>query len=398
MQQYFMDLHIHIGANSEGYPVKITASRGLTFENIIKEAYERKGIDIIGIIDCASPHVIKDIQKMLDQGELIPLTYGGYSYKDQVTVILGSEVESKEPNRGMGHFLAYFPTIDHIKEYSDIMAQYITNISLSSQMSYLSGSEILRIVDGLNGVLIPAHVFTPYKSVYGNCAKSLLEVFPNDLDKKITTIELGLSADTKMADHFTELESRTFLSNSDAHSLAKIGREYNLLEIDKPDFNNIFGVLQKKDDVQGQIIANYGLDPKLGKYHRSFCEKCETTLVGKPPQLKCNHCGSIKIVRGVWDRIVDICDKDFSTSPIDRPTYHYQIPLQNIPGVGKKTIEKLINAFGSEMNILHQTDFKQLKEVVSTRVAENIVQARKGELILLPGGGGNYGKAIRQSS
>lgn len=395
MNQYFMDLHIHIGASSAGAPVKITASRNLTFENIIKEVYYRKGIDIIGIIDCASPPVIEDIKNMLEIGDLEPLVGGGYRYRDQVTVFLGSEVESKEPNGGMGHFLAYFPLLEQINEFSEIMNRYVTNISLSSQMTYLPAKEILKIVDQLGGILIPAHVFTPHKSIYGNCGRSLKDIFPAGLDEKIKIIELGLSADTEMADYFSELSSRTFLSNSDAHSLPKIGREYNLIQLKKLDFTHLFGMLNGERK-NGKILANYGLDPRLGKYHRSFCENCQTILVGeKSVEKKCVHCGSRKVVKGVWDRIMEIKDRPESISPLDRPVYNFQIPLTNIPGIGGKTIEKLISAFGSEMNVLHKAEFLELKNVVSKNVAENIILARTGQLTLLPGGGGNYGKAIR---
>lgn len=390
-----MDLHIHIGAASNGAPVKITASRNLTFENIIKEAYGRKGIDIIGIIDCASPPVIQDIRRMIERGELVLMPGGGYRYKDRVTVLLGSEVESKELVGGMAHFLAYFPTVEQITDFSGVMAQHITNISLSSQMSFLPGQEILGIVDALGGVLIPAHTFTPYKSIYGNCARSLTEVFPNGTDRLIRTVELGLSADTMMADYFSELGSRTFISDSDAHSLGKIGREYNVIEVDIPDFEHIFDALALKEGA-GRMLANYGLDPRLGKYHRSFCEQCETTLTGDPPQWVCPKCGSAKVTRGVWDRIVEIRDRSESCSPAHRPPYHFQIPLEDIPGVGPKAIAKLIDAFGSEMNVLHRATEEQLADVVSKRVAENIVLARSGKLTLLPGGGGHYGKAIRE--
>ena len=394
MKEYYMDLHIHIGASSDGSPVKITASKKLTFENIVREAYGRKGIDIIGIIDCASPPVIQDIKKMLATGELVPLSGGGYQYRDQVTVLLGSEVESKEEWGGRAHYLAYFPTLEQIIDYSQIMDQYITNISLSSQMSFLSAGEILKIVDGLGGDMIPAHSFTPYKSLYGNCAASLEDVFFDGMDKKIRTIELGLSADSELADQFQELHQRTFLSNSDAHSLPKIGREYNLIKVVEPDYHHIFGALQGEIE-QGQLTANYGLDPRLGKYHRSFCEKCQTTLTEEPPCLSCNQCGSSKIVKGVWDRIVEIRDLTGENSPEKRPLYHFQIPLENIPGVGRKTIDKLIKYFGNEMNVLHQANLYELEDVVSKRIAKSIVLAREGRLTMIPGGGGKYGKAVR---
>ncbi len=395
MNEFFMDLHIHIGASSAGTPVKITASRNLTFENIIIETYERKGIDIIGIIDCASPAVIEDIRTMIANDHLVLLDGGGYRYLDRVTILLGSEVESKEQTGGIGHFLAFFPTLEQMVEFSEIMSQHITNITLSSQMTFLPARKILQIVDDIGGDLIPAHAFTPYKSIYGNCTTTLTEIFPDGMDQKIKTIELGLSADSRMADHFSELRKRRFLSNSDAHSLPKIGREYNLIEVVKPDFVHVFGALAG-DEKLGKILANYGLDPRLGKYHRSFCEICETTLTDNPPQWQCPYCGSKKVVAGVWDRIIAIRDQESSISPDHRPPYYFQIPLENIPKVGRKTIQKLISAFGSEMNVLHKASLEQIAEIVSRKTAENIVLAREGKLTLLPGGGGNYGKAVRE--
>lgn len=77
-----------------------------------------------------------------------------------------------------------------------------------------------------NGVLIPAHAFTPHKSFYGNCTSRLERIFKEEFNK-IFAIELGLSADTELADQISELETRTFVTNSDAHSLPKIAREYN---------------------------------------------------------------------------------------------------------------------------------------------------------------------------
>jgi len=90
-----MDLHVHIGRSNNGAPVKITASRELTFANIAREYKYRKGIDIVGIVDCASPEVIDDISQLINNGEMKPLKEGGLIYQDKVTIILGSEIETK---------------------------------------------------------------------------------------------------------------------------------------------------------------------------------------------------------------------------------------------------------------------------------------------------------------
>ena len=97
MYEIFADLHVHIGRSENGKPIKITAARSLNFANIAKECAERKGINVVGIIDCASPYVIEDIENFLKTGEAYELKDGGIIYKDKVCILLGSEVETSEP-------------------------------------------------------------------------------------------------------------------------------------------------------------------------------------------------------------------------------------------------------------------------------------------------------------
>ena len=390
MNKYFMDFHVHIGRSNSGAPVKITASRDLTFANIAQECKHRKGIDIVGIVDCASPEVIDDISQLINNGEMKPLKDGGLIYQNKVVIILGSEVETKEANGGLSHQIAFFPYFEDIKEFSKVLSHLVTNVSLSSQNCKISAQEFFKIINRIGGILIPAHVFTPHKSVYGKCVKRLKEMFSRATLKKIPAIELGLSADTEIADHLKELSEYTFLTNSDAHSLPKIGREYNIIELEKANFKEILLALQRKEG--RKIIANYGLDPKLGRYHRTFCEICNYTATSNPPVYKCEKCGSDKIVKGVFDRIVEIGDYQQSISPPHRPPYYHQVPLEFVPGVGKKTLNKLFDYFGTEMNVLHKASYQEISQVVAFQIAQNIILARKGLLNLSPGGGGKYGK------
>jgi len=394
MNTYFMDFHVHIGRSNSGAPVKITASRDLTFANIAQECKHRKGIDIVGIVDCASPEVIDDISQLINSGEMKPLKEGGLIYQDKVTIILGSEIETKEANGGLSHQIAFFPYFEDVKEFSKTLSHLVTNVSLSSQNCKISAQEFFKIINRIGGILIPAHVFTPHKSVYGKCVKRLKEMFSRATLKKIPAIELGLSADTEIADHLKELCEYTFLTNSDAHSLPKIGREYNIIELEKANFKEILLALQRKEG--RRIIANYGLDPKLGRYHRTFCEVCNYIATSNPPVYKCEKCGSDKIVKGVFDRIVEIGDYQQSISPSHRPPYYHQVPLEFVPGVGKKTLNKLFDYFGTEMNILHKASYQEISQVVGFEIAKNIILARKGLLKLSPGGGGKYGKVKKK--
>ena len=393
MEEVFADLHVHIGRSENGKPIKITAARSLNFANIAKECADRKGINIVGIIDCASPYVIEDIENFLKTGEAYEIEDGGIIYKDKVCILLGSEVETSEVGRngkcGAAHNVCFFPHLSDIKGFSKEMSRHIHNITLSTQRSDISGYELIDIVEKYNGILIPAHCFTPFKSYYGNCVDRMKDIFKEKFDK-IFSIELGLSADTYLADMITELEDKTFVTNSDAHSLPKIAREYNKMLVNDISFKEVVKALKGEDG--RKVLCNYGLDPKLGKYHRTFCDSCNQVIETKEPVAVCPFCGSDKVTFGVFDRIELIKDKEKSKSPANRPPYVYQVPLIFIPGVGNKTIDRLLDSFGTEMTILHKLSKDDIEAVVGEKVANEIIASREGKMKIHAGGGGVYGK------
>ena len=393
MKELFADLHVHIGRSENGKPIKITAARSLNFANIAKECADRKGISVVGIIDCASPYVIEDIENFLATGEAYEIEDGGIIYKDKVCIILGSEIETAEVNdegkTGSAHNLCYFPKLKDIKGFSNEMKNHIKNMTLSSQRADFSAYDLLDVVEKYNGILVPAHAFTPHKSFYGNCTDRMSKIFKEKFNR-IHTVELGLSSDTFLADEISELEDKTFLTNSDAHSLPKIAREYNKILVEDISYKELLMAL--KNENGRKIVCNYGLYPKLGKYHRTFCEECGKSIEGKAPIFKCNRCGSEHVTMGVFDRIEVIKDKKETKSPEFRPPYVYQIPLTFMPGLGKKTIEKLLDNFETEMNILHKLSFDDIEGVVGSKIANVIVNAREGNVNIEAGGGGVYGK------
>lgn len=393
MNEIFADMHVHIGRSEKGKPIKITAARSLNFANIAKECADRKGINMVGIIDCASPYVIEDIEEFLKTGEAYEIDDGGIIYKDKVCIILGSEIETSEINdqgkTGSAHNLCYFPKLADIKAFSKEMQSHIHNMTLSSQRADISAYELIDIVEKYHGILVPAHAFTPHKSFYGNCTDRLTKIFKEKYDH-IPTIELGLSSDTFLADRISELETKTFLTNSDAHSLPKIAREYNKILVEGISFKEFLKALKNEDG--RKIVSNYGLDPKLGKYHRTYCEVCNKPIEGQAPIRRCPDCDNSKITMGVFDRIEEIKDKTITKSPAFRPPYVYQVPLTFIPGVGGKTIDKLLETFQTEMTILHRLSQDDIEAVVGPKVAKTIVNAREGKMTIQSGGGGVYGK------
>ncbi len=406
MNSYFADLHIHIGRTEADTPVKISAARSLTFYNIAKEASERKGIEMIGIIDCHAPKVQSDIMEYLHRGEMAEQAGGGIRYHD-TTVILGCELEVKDEGFGAAHLLAYLPDLASMQDFTAWLRKVMKNVELSSQRIYAPARVLQEEVYSRGGIVVPAHIFfTPYKGAYGN-ASARMEHF---LDlRRIAAVELGLSADTEMAGVISELDPFTYVTNSDAHSLSKIGREYNRLAMEAATFEELAKALNRQD---GRAVrANYGLNPRLGKYHRTYCSQCDSilserewglttlsaTLQRVPGEAaeRCPYCGSKSIVRGVLDRIMDVADREAPVLHGSRPPYHFQVPLEFIPGLGPKMLTRLLERFGTEMDIIHHASEDELAEEAGSEIARYIVLARENALELTSGGGGTYGKVSK---
>lgn len=383
LKKYFADLHIHIGSNMYDHPVKITASRNLTLTNVLIEASRRKGIEIVGVIDCQSPAVQEEIMQLIDENHAYELDDGGIAFEN-VTLILGAEIEVYDENcRGPIHVLCYFPTLKKMRQFTEWLTPRMKNVHLSSQRFYGSAIDLQEKVAELHGIFIPAHVFTPFKSVYGKgVEQSIKEILDVTL---IDAIELGLSSDTMMADKIKELHGFTFVSNSDSHSLAKIGREYQQILLKEATFEELRKALHEKEG--RKIIANFGMNPRLGKYYSTVCKNCMTNVPYKSEI--CSKCGSKQIINGVYDRIKELEDTDHR--PV-RPNYYYQVPLEYLPGLGPKTFDKLLDHFGTEMNVIHHVPFEKLIKVIPNKLATLIIEMREGKQKITAGGGGKYGK------
>ncbi|MFZ3577092.1 endonuclease Q family protein [Virgibacillus sp. DJP39] len=383
LQPFFADLHIHIGRDMYDKPVKITGAKSLTLTNILIESSRNKGIDLVGIIDCHAPHVQQELKQLIDSQQAYELKDGGIKFED-VTLLLGSEIEVYDENcQGPVHVLCYISTLAKMEEFTEWLSTKMTNINLSSQRYYGSAKALQYKVKELDGLFIPAHVFTPFKSTYGKGVKqSLTEIFDPDL---IDAVELGLSSDTDMADQIAELHAFTFVTNSDAHSLGKIGREYQKIEMEEPSFKEFNWALHRVKN--RRIKCNFGMNPLLGKYYTTVCSKCYEPLTTNTTV--CPACGSTKIVKGVFDRIKELASAR-EPKP-ERPPYMYQVPLEYLPSLGPKTYKKLLENFNTEMNIIHHVPLNSLTEIVPEKLANAIVDMRNGKLIITAGGGGKYG-------
>ncbi|HEY3364620.1 MAG TPA: endonuclease Q family protein [Symbiobacteriaceae bacterium] len=396
--EVYLDLHIHIGwAGNPGGGVKISAARDLTLANILTECRDRKGIHMVGVIDAATSGALADLQGLLATGLVVELPGGGLSHVGEVTLIPGAEVEVLHTANGKAiHLCCYLRGVRELREFAAWQSARVRNCHLSSQRHHgTTAAEVTAFVGSLGGFVIPAHIFTPFKGTLG-AAAAVAEAIPPELWDHVPAVELGLSADTDLADELPELSRFAFVTDSDAHSLGKIGREYNLLHLAAPTFDELVRALRGQDG-RG-IAANFGLEPRLGKYHRSYCLTCDRRLEGEPPVLACPVSPDHKVVLGVLDRIRHYQERQAEAGiqriPRGRPPYVHQVPLQFVPGLGKRSMERLLAAFGTEMGVLHRASAADLAAVVGEKLAALVVRAREGTLAIEAGGGGIYGKVL----
>ena len=279
-----------------------------------------------------------------------------------------------------------------LKPYSkDIESEGRPHVSLSA-------AEIADLANDMDILIGPAHAFTPWTALYKEY-NSLKEAYG---DAKIHFLELGLSADSYMADRIKAHHKLTYLSNSDAHSPMphRLGREFNRFELQDVTFEEIRKAILKRGG--RRIVLNAGLDPRLGKYHLTACSKCYIKYKledAKRLNWRCEVCGGV-IKKGVHDRILELADTN--ERPKDRPPYLHLAPLAEIismvigKGVETKSIkaiwERLLREFGSEINVLVDGPIEAMAKIIGEDIAKAIWAFRNEKLIVIPGGGGKYGE------
>ncbi len=370
-----VDLHVHLGA--EGCrPVKIGASPALTLEAVVDN--RNTGMDILGIVDCQVEGVSSRLLDLVRSGCLRELPGGGFQ-GHQVVVIAGAEIQC----RGV-HYLCYVPDSRALAELSNLY-QSVANPRVSTGALDMEPALLAEYVRSMGGTLIPAHAFTPYRGLYGK-GLTLQNTFGHIAPD---FLELGLSADSDMACRISELRDVGFVTSSDAHSIPRIGREHTLIEASVGDYTSVMAALS---GTRGKVLAHYGLDPRLGKYHRTICRDCGWRAASEDPSgNNCPACGSRRIVRGVWETARGLSgDSPGKTCP----PYIYNVPLDFLPGVGPVALDRALRLFGDQWSVIHDVDISKIEAALGPGVAQAITRFRCQKASIDPGGGGRYGRLM----
>jgi uncharacterized protein (TIGR00375 family) len=362
----------------------MASSKDMLIKNMAPKS-KLKGLQLLGTGDAFHPGWLDIIER-----STVPTGEGIYS-SDDMDFILTTEVEGKNKI----HHLIIIPDIDIARELSEKLPSKNKNQD-GRPKTQLDGAEILDLVRQYDCLIGPAHAFTPWTGMYKSF-NSIYECY----DKKPDFVELGLSADTFMADTVGELKDFVFLTNSDAHSPwpHRLGREFNQIELEDISFSSVKKAIKHKD-----VKANYGLFPNLGKYHMTACTKCYKLIdpvVAKENNMKCGCGGRIK--KGVDFRISEIADFKRPKHPDFRPPYVHLMPLAEListvydKGVTTKTVQgkwqKMIDEFSTEIDVLINVAINDI-EKIDSNVSRAIEAFRNGTIDVVPGGGGKYGEIL----
>lgn len=358
---------------------------------VIAEQSKFKGLNTIGSGDCLNKNWLDHFVSSTDK-----IDEGTFEHKSGIRFILTTEVEDQRRI----HHIILFPSISAIEEFRYLVKDKSPNLDTDGRCNInLAGHELLDLVSTIDGLIGPAHAFTPWTSLYKeydsieHCYKT----------KNIPFLELGLSADTQMADGISELKNITFMTNSDAHSPwpHRVGREFNRLKVKDNTYDEIINAIRRRGG--NKFVLNVGIDPDLGKYHMTACTRCYKKYsieLAIQQKNRCT-CGGI-IKKGVVDRINDLCDQEV-THPPHRPRYIKTIPLAEIlvqtlglASVNSKKVQDLwkllIQSFKNEINVLLVTPKEEIEKIAGEKASQAIIDFRNGSIYIEPGGGGMYGK------
>lgn len=381
------DLHIHSRFSA-------AVSKDMTLPEIAREA-TRKGVNVVGTGDCLHRKWLEEIRALPERD--------GLFHQDGICFALTVEVEDAHRI----HHLIFVPSISKAEELRDSFEPKSSTLDSDGRPKiHLEGADIADLALEAGCLIGPSHSFTPWTGIYAYY-KSLDECYKEHADE-VWYIELGLSADTDYADKIAELSSRTFLSNSDAHSPKsnKLAREFNQLEISDLSFRDICRALKREGGCHPTL--NVGFYPEEGKYNRTACTSCYTQYTAiqmEELKGKCTVCGG-RIKLGVRDRVDSLADYPEPHHPKHRPPYLHLIPLAEIVAMalGVKSpytakVQKIWNeltADRTEIEVLVEADLSELK--AEAKVVEAIEAFRSGKVVVKPGGGGKYGEVALSKS
>lgn len=408
--EYITELHSHS-------KYAAACSEQLTLENMAQTC-DKKGISLIGTADFTHPLWSKEIKEKLEEtgpGSGIfklrgPNSKARFLLTAEVSTVFHRDKSlrgafSPFDRTGMVkrfHNGILAPSIEVIEQISSQLSKFGDLSSDGRPMLMMRASELVEIVNSISPecLVYAAHAWTPWFGVFGSLSgfDSMEEAY-EDQAMHVPALETGLSSDPQMNWRLSKLDKYAIISGSDAHSLPKLGREATVFEIeqDQLSYSAIAGAIRKK-----QIKYTIEFYPEEGKYHYDGHRKCNVSM--SPTEAKkynyiCPVCRR-KLTLGVLHRVEELADREDGYTPKGAVPFVHAVPLREIIASvsGKseasvyvlKAYEKLLEKFGTEMDVLLKSDTESIKEV-DKELASAIENVREGRVKVTPGYDGVFG-------
>jgi uncharacterized protein (TIGR00375 family) len=403
--KFIADLHIHS-----------KYSRAVS-KNMVPEELDRwaddKGILVMGTGDFTHPGWLKELKQKLSPAEQglfkLKSVYKKKTIKDTLAdtrFLLSTEISCIYSRNGKTrriHHIVFAPDFETVEKINTQLS-WIGNLASDGRpILGLDSEELAKIVFNTNteAVIVPAHAWTPWFSVFGSMSgfDSLEECF-GKYTKNIFAIETGLSSSPDMNWRVSQLDNISLISNSDSHSLERIGREANVFNTEL-SYAGISDAIKSRDPKK--FLYTIEFFPEEGKYHYDGHRMCGFSC--EPEETKkykniCPKCGK-PLTIGVMNRVDQLAGRPEGYRDSKRIPYKSLTTLDSIIGealdVGKATksvmkeYEKLIKVFKSEFNVLLNAPIKEIALASKPEIAEGVERVRQGKLIIKPGYDGEFG-------
>lgn len=394
--KFIADFHLHSRYSR-------ATGKNTDLENIDKWA-KIKGVKVITCGDFTHPVWFKNLEQKLEPAE--PGLFKLKDSKTETRFILTTEISCIYTKKGKVrkiHIVIFLPSLEKVKEFNNRLGNIGNIRSDGRPILGLDVIELLKITLDVSEdcLFVPAHCLTPWFSIFGSKSgfDSIEECFDN-YAKHIYAIESGLSADPSMIWRIPDGRRVAILSNSDAHSVEKIGREANVFDT-KLDYYSILKAIKEKNPKE--FLNTIEFYPQEGKYYNDGDRLCNISLNPKESfeyRELCPVCGK-RLVIGVLNRVQKLADQEEGFVPENAIPFKNIVPLKEIIGeafgvgvVSKKVkteYEKIIEHF-SEFDVLLETPIEELKKIADSQVVEGIYRSRVGKVNIQPGFDGVFGK------
>ncbi|MDB4349628.1 endonuclease Q family protein [Omnitrophica bacterium] len=393
MSRYICDFHIHSKYSR-------ATSREMDIAHLAEWA-KIKGISLLGSGDFTHPQWLAELKGALEsKGEGI-FRHAGVDF------ILSTEISNiyfKAGRTRKIHNIIFSPDFNTADEINSYLRRYGNLEADGRPMLSLDSGKMVKELLRINPdcMIVPAHIWTPHFSLFGsNSGFDRIEECFEDQTQYIYSFETGLSSDPAMNWRWSKLDRFTLMSNSDAHSPSKIGREANIFNA-PITYKELIEILKNKD--KSKFLYTVEFFPQEGKYHWDGHRPCDQRLSPKESKdvnNRCPACGR-KLTIGVMNRVESLSDREEGYELEDSPYFKNLVPLVEIIasalGMGAESVtvqkeyNKLIRAFGSEFKILLDVPKDEILKHAPPKIGKGIVKVREGNVEVIPGYDGVYGK------